>query len=208
MSLTMFAAGVPDVMIDEARKAILLKIVAELPDDFFDPDWWPSPDDRNSAAECRADLAKAVEFLAIARESNEVTAFILRGAGHNLLVTGGMGSGDPPTDAYDLFNYVWHCERLYRQLEEWAIADNAKRAAEGERLTDAGKPEPAAPGNDMIRQYVERKVDQWLNDEPEEVVRVLTFWAHRPPGITPRLDLGDVRELLEELAEFYGDDGA
>ena len=136
----------------------------------------------------------------------EETVCGLRGAGHNLLVTGGVSS-EPPTDAYDLFNYVWHCEKLYRQLEEWAIADNAKRTAERERLTNAGKPETAAPGNDMIRQYVERKVDEWLNDGPEEVLRALTFWAHKPPGITPRLELGDVRELLEELAEFYGDDG-
>jgi hypothetical protein len=57
----------------------------------------------------------------------------------------------------------------------------------------------------MIRQYVERKVDQWLNDGPEEVVRVLTFWAQEPPGEVPRLELGDVKELLEELAETYGD---
>jgi hypothetical protein len=208
MSLTMFVAGVPDVMIDEARKAVLLGIVADLPDDFFDPDCWPSPGDRNSAAECRADLVDAVEFLTIARQSNEVTEFILTVGGHNLLVTGGMGSGDPPTDAYDLFNYVWHCQPLYRQLERWAIADNAERTTERERLTGAGKPEPVASANDMIRQYLERKVHEWLEDGPEEVVRVLTFWAQKPPGITPRLDLGDVRELLKELAETCGDDGA
>jgi hypothetical protein len=202
MGLTMFAAGVPDVRIDEVRKSILLKIVAELPDDFFDPEVWPAPDERNSAAECRADLVDAIEFLTIARQSKEVTEFTLRGAGHNLLVTGGMGSGEPPTDAYGLFNYVWHCKKLYRQLEEWAIADNAKRA---DGPFDAGKPETAAPGNDMIRQYVERKVHEWLNDGPEEVVRVLTFWAKKPSGITPRLELGDVKELLKELAEFYGD---
>jgi hypothetical protein len=208
MGLMMFAGGVPDVRVDEARKLILLKIVAELPDDFFDPDCWPSPGERNSAAECRADLVDAVEFLTIARQSKEVTEFILRGAGHNLLVTGGISNGEPPTDAYDLFNYVWHCEELYRQLEEWAIEDNAKKADECNGLTDAGKPETAAPGNDMIRQYVERKVDEWLNDGPEEIVRVLTFWAKKPSGITPRLELGDVRELLKELAEIYGDDEA
>ena len=42
MGLMMFAAGVPDARIDETRKATLLKIVAELPDDFFDPDEWPN----------------------------------------------------------------------------------------------------------------------------------------------------------------------
>ncbi len=126
MSLMMFAAGIPDARIDEARKAILLQIVADLPDDFFDPDEWPNPEaERNNAAECRADLVDAVEFLTIARQSREVTEFILTVGGHNLLVTGGMSNGDSPTDAYDLFNLIWHCKKLYRQLEEWAIEDHA-----------------------------------------------------------------------------------
>jgi hypothetical protein len=121
----MFAAGVPDARIDKARKAVLLKIVADLPDDFFDPEEWPSPEGgRSTAAECRADLVDAVEFLVIARQSREVTQFTLTVGGHNLLVTGGMSNGDSPTDAYDLFNYIWHCKKLYKQLEDWAIKDH------------------------------------------------------------------------------------
>ena len=34
---------------------------------------------------------------------------------------------DPPTDAYDLFNYIWHCKKLYSQIEEWAKEDYAER---------------------------------------------------------------------------------
>ena len=116
MGVYMFAAGVPDARIDEAKKAVLLQIVADLPDDFFDPDEWPSPEGgRSTAAECRADLVDAVEFLTIARQSREVTEFTLTVGGHNLLVTGGMSNGDSPTDAYDLFNYIWHCQKLYKQ---------------------------------------------------------------------------------------------
>jgi hypothetical protein len=124
----MFAAGVPDVSIDEARKLILLKIVAELPDDFFDPD--------EHAVECRADLEDAVEFLTIARQSREVTEFLLPGVGYDLLVTGGMSNGDSPTDAYDLFNYIWHCKKLYEQIEEWAKEDYAERAIQTRRQKD------------------------------------------------------------------------
>ena len=126
MGAYMFAAGVPDARINEARKAVLLKIVADLPDDCLDPDEWPSPEGgRSAAAECRADLVDAVEFLTIARQSREVTQFTLTVGGHNLLVTGGMSNGESPTDAYDLFNYIWHCKKLYKQLEEWAIEDHA-----------------------------------------------------------------------------------
>jgi hypothetical protein len=126
MSLMMCAAGVPDARIDEARKAILLQIVADLPDDFFDPDEWPNCErEFSTATECCADLVDAIEFLTVARQSREVTEFILTVGGHNLLVTGGMTNGDSPTDAYDLFNYVWHCKKLYKQLEEWAIEDHA-----------------------------------------------------------------------------------
>ena len=125
MGAYMCAAGVPDARIDKARKAILLRIIADLPDDFFDPDEWPGPDERNSAADCRADLEDAVEFLVVARQSREVTPFILTVGGHNLLVTGGMSSGDSPTDAYDWFNLIWHCKQLYQQLEKWAIEDHA-----------------------------------------------------------------------------------
>ena len=125
MGAYMFAAGVPDARIDEARKLTLLKIVAELPDDFFDPD--------EHVVEWRADLVDAVEFLTIARQSREVTEFLLPGAGYDLLVTGGMSNGDSPTDAYDLFNYIWHCKKLYDQIEEWAREDYAKRANEGDR---------------------------------------------------------------------------
>jgi hypothetical protein len=106
-------------MIDESRKAVLMKTVADLPDDFFELDEWPV--ERSSAAECRADLVDAVEFLAVARQSREVTEIILTVGGHNLLVTDGMSSGDSPTDAFDLFNYIWHC----KQLEVWAIEDHA-----------------------------------------------------------------------------------
>ena len=126
MGLMMNAAGVPDARIDEARKAALLKIVAELPDDFFDPN--------EHFIGCRADLEEAVEFLAVARESREVTPFLLPGVGYDLLVTGGMSNGDPPTDAYNLFNYIWHCEELYKQIEEWAKGDYAARANEGDRI--------------------------------------------------------------------------
>ena len=142
MGAYMFAAGVPDARIDEARKAILLQIVADLPDDFFDPDEWPSPEgDRSTATECRADLVDAVEFLTIARQSREVTEFVLTVGGHNLLVTGGMSNGDSPTDAYDLFNYVWHCKKLYKQLEEWAIEDYAAAgdSANGLREDDTNR---------------------------------------------------------------------
>ena len=125
MCACMFAAGVPDARIDDARKAALLKIVAELPDDFFDPN--------ELVIGCRADLEAAVEFLTIARESREVTPFLLPGVGYDLLVTGGMGSGDAPTDAYDLFNFIWHCKKLYNQIEEWAKEDHAKRTNEGKR---------------------------------------------------------------------------
>jgi len=127
MSLMMFAAGVPDARIDDARKSTLLQIVADLPDDFFDPD--------EDADECRADLEDAVEFLAIARQSREVTEFLLPGAGYDLLVTGGMSNGDSPTDAYDLFNYIWHCKKLHDQIEEWAKEDYAARAKEGDRTS-------------------------------------------------------------------------
>ena len=75
----------------------------------------------------------AVEFLTIARQSREVTEFLLPGAGYDLLVTGGMSSSDSPTDAYDPFNYIWHCKELYKQLEEWAKEDYAERANEGDR---------------------------------------------------------------------------
>ena len=140
MGAYMFAAGVPDARIDKARKAVLLKIVADLPDDFFDPEEWPSPEGgRSTAAECRADLVDAVEFLVIARQSREVTQFTLTVGGHNLLVTGGMSNGDSPTDAYDLFNYIWHCKKLYKQLEEWAIEDHAAAddSSNGQRGDDA-----------------------------------------------------------------------
>ena len=126
MDAYMCAAGVPDARIDEARKDLLLKIVADLLDDFFDPEAWPS--ERNTAAECRADLVGAVEFLAIARRSREVTEFILTAGGYNLLVTGGISNSDSPTDAYDWFNPVWHCKRLHRQLEKWATEGYAAKA--------------------------------------------------------------------------------
>ena len=126
MGLMMFAAGVPDARIDEARKLTLLKIVAKLPDDFFDAD--------EHAVECRADLEAAVEFLTIARQSREVTEFLLPGAGYDLLVTGGMSNNDSPTDAYDLFNSTWHCEKLYEQIEAWAKDDYAQRANEGDGI--------------------------------------------------------------------------
>ncbi len=71
------------------------------------------------------------------------------------------------------------------------------------RTTDDEKPEPAT---DLVWQYLKRKVDEWMEDGPEEVLRVLCFWARKPPGDTPRVDLGDVEELLQELAELYGDD--
>ncbi len=122
MGLMMCAAGVPDARIDEARKSTLLKIVAELPDDFFDRD--------EHVVRRRADLEDAVEFLTIARRSREVTEFLVPGAGYDLLVTGGMSTGDPPTDAYVLFDYVWHCKKLYEQIEEWAKEDYAERAVQ------------------------------------------------------------------------------
>jgi hypothetical protein len=54
------------------------------------------------------------------------------------------------------------------------------------------------------RRYIERKVAEWMNDGPEEVVRVLALWARRPPGDTPCLDLGTAEELLADLAEMGG----
>ena len=73
------------------------------------------------------------------------------------------------------------------------------------RITDDDKPEPAT---DLVRQYLKRKMDEWMEDGPEEVLRVLCVWARNLPGETPRVDLGDVEELLQESAELYGDDEA
>ncbi|MGO8749596.1 MAG: hypothetical protein ACLQNE_26875 [Thermoguttaceae bacterium] len=122
----MFAAGVPDARIDEARKSTLLQIVAELPDDYFDVDEWPNFErEAENVADCRADLRNAVEFLATARLSREVTPFSLPGAKYGLLLTGGMSNGDTPTDAYDQFEYICRCEKLFKQVEEWAVEDYA-----------------------------------------------------------------------------------
>ena len=49
-----------------------------------------------------------------------------------------------------------------------------------------------------IALFIDRKVDEWLNDGPAEVKRVLTLWAARAE--LPSLSLGD-DESLVELAE-------
>lgn len=47
--------------------------------------------------------------------------------------------------------------------------------------------------------FFQAKVEEWLNDGPEEVVRVLTLWANRRviSGALPRLDLGGDDDILE-----------
>ncbi len=46
----------------------------------------------------------------------------------------------------------------------------------------------------QAREYFERKVAEWLNDGPEEIVRVLTLWATRPRNEEPRIEI-DAAEL-------------
>ena len=109
-----------------------MEIVADLPDDFFDPDEWPGPEGERTMSPTVVPICWTPSSSStVARQSREVTEFTLRVGGHNLLVTGGMSNGDSPTDAYDLFNLIWHCKKLYKQLEEWAIEDHA--AASGTR---------------------------------------------------------------------------
>jgi hypothetical protein len=47
-----------------------------------------------------------------------------------------------------------------------------------------------------VRAYFELAVAEWLQDGPEEVVRILTFWATRS-GDRPRIVLD--HEILTEL---------
>jgi hypothetical protein len=49
-----------------------------------------------------------------------------------------------------------------------------------------------------IALLIDRKVDEWLNDGPDEVKRALALWASRPE--LPSLSLGD-DESLVEMAE-------
>ena len=49
-----------------------------------------------------------------------------------------------------------------------------------------------------IALLIDRKVDEWLNDGPDEVKRALALWASRPE--LPSLLMGD-DELLVEMAE-------
>ena len=47
-----------------------------------------------------------------------------------------------------------------------------------------------------VRAYFELAVAEWLNDGPDEVVRILTFWATRTGGM-PRIVLD--HEILTEM---------
>ena len=50
---------------------------------------------------------------------------------------------------------------------------------------------------EAIRQLFDRKVEEWLDDGMDEVVRVLTLWESKPRGDIPRIDLGDDDNILE-----------
>ncbi len=49
--------------------------------------------------------------------------------------------------------------------------------------------------------YFTAKVEEWLNDGPEEIVRVLTLWATRPRHEDARIEISIdlIKEYFEEL---------
>jgi len=49
---------------------------------------------------------------------------------------------------------------------------------------------------EQAQAYFERKVNEWLEEGPEEVVRVLVLWATRPRNHEPRIEI-DASELEE-----------
>jgi hypothetical protein len=57
---------------------------------------------------------------------------------------------------------------------------------------------------EVIEQILRKAVEEWMNDGPIEVARVLTVWATRPDDdpATPRLSFGADEDLLEH-AEWY-----
>lgn len=62
-----------------------------------------------------------------------------------------------------------------------------------------------------LRALMHAWVDRWLEDGPEEIVRVLSTWAERgpstPPGHAPRIDLGSDEEIIEQYLFRTGQEG-
>jgi len=54
-----------------------------------------------------------------------------------------------------------------------------------------------------LHEFFDRKVEEWLQDGPEEVVRVLTLWATREAGerTYPMLNMGSNKILLELIED-------
>lgn len=53
--------------------------------------------------------------------------------------------------------------------------------------------------DEAFRLYFEASIAEWLEEGPEEIVRILTIWATRPENETPRILMSD--EVLYELGE-------
>ena len=134
-------AYVPNCELTEERKARLAAIIAGLTDedvpDHMDPD---NVDDADGNGDDFAVAAKRVQAwqkrLREAIEASDgyrrdVSTLSLPGAEYEVLVTGGLSWGEPPTDALILFGDLAECDPLYAELEEYAREDflKARRAA-------------------------------------------------------------------------------
>jgi len=116
MGETLFFDYIPAAKLDESRKRRLRAIVAAA-----EPVDW---EDRGyeSAQDCRDEMVTAVEYLD-KLPTKETLVIVFPEAAYPVVVTGGMASCDPPTEAYEKFNVLWHVVGLIEQLAIWAKED-------------------------------------------------------------------------------------
>jgi hypothetical protein len=115
---------IPAARLDEARMRTLLELAAsEKPSDW--------EDSYETADECRAAVAAAVEYLT-ELPNRETAIMTVADAQYPVLLTGGMSGGDTPTDCFDQFEaIILHAPAVLEQLERWAKEDQEQGLGHG-----------------------------------------------------------------------------
>ena len=117
----------PAAEITDRRAEELKTLVAGLERDDFEEGAFDEDMDLN---ECRLAITEAIAILDQGRRDMGTIATATMPCAY--LISGGMSWGGAPTDSQELLSRIEACDRVWRQLEAWALEDKnaARRAAE------------------------------------------------------------------------------
>ena len=175
MGADMAIAWVPSCEIDDDRRHKLQEIIEALADkDLADKDLADLLDYDGDLEDWKAELTDAVDWLCDERTRRDIAGHMIIGGGYPVHITGGMTHGEDPTDAYEYFDRIGQCDKLFAKLEEWAREDaepayppavQALVEAAQSLLADACDRGECFPESDEDNDYpVDEDGDKWYHD--------------------------------------------